>query len=239
MKHRSVSLLHNVMRFVRRRAHGAALALVLPLNAACGDERGSLVVFSDTTAAAASRVVALPFDPAELPAAAPATIPDGPLGDSVRLALARRDSVARADAAFQEVRRTANEAARALAPLDRRSAEYAGRYTAWAALADSAERLRTRRDAHTRRFDALVSRLDDPAALLGSGPPTRPLAAADSAARPTGRSIAEATLARGTATLELEPGPWWIIPLTDDGALRLPAVRREVVARSRDTVELK
>ncbi|HSJ65109.1 MAG TPA: hypothetical protein VK922_14550 [Gemmatimonadaceae bacterium] len=227
------------MRFVRRRARGAALALVLPLNAACGDARGSLVVVSDTTAAAASRVVALPFDPAELPAAAPATIPGGPLGDSVRLALARRDSVARADAAFQEVRRTANDAARALAPLDRRSADYAGRFAAWTALADSAERLRASRDAHTRRLAALVARLGDHAALLGSGPPTRPRAAADSAARPTGRSIAEAALARGVATLELAPGPWWITPVTEDGALRLPAVRREVTARSKDTVELK
>jgi hypothetical protein len=239
MKHRLTVLLPSRLRIVRLRRPGWAFALLAALPA-CDAGRTTLVVLSDTTAATAPRVVvALPFDPAALPAPAPAALPDGPRGDSVRLALARRDSMLRADVAWQGARTTANTAARALAPLDRRTAEYARRFAEWRRLADSAERLRDRRDAHSAHLTRLSQRLGDDARHLDATPPTRSRQAADSAARAMGGRIAEATLQSGAARLELADGEWWLTHTSQDGALRVPAIRRVLLSGTRDTVDLR
>jgi hypothetical protein len=208
---------------------------------ACGDARGSLVILSDTTAAPAVRVVvALPFDPAALPLVAAAPLPDGPHGDSVRLAIARHDSAARADAAFQRARTAANDAARSLARLDRASDGYEARYSAWWALADSAERLRATRDRVGRRLEALNTRLGPAAPELNGGAHrTRSRTSADSGARAAGRDLEAATLRGGSASVSLPPGEWWIACTTIDGALILPAVRVHIEAGGRDTVVLR
>jgi hypothetical protein len=235
MKHRSASLLRRGSRLVRLRALPAVALL-----AACDAGHATLVVLSDTTATTASRVVvALPFDPAALPAVHPAAMPRGSLGDSVRLAFARRDSALAAGGEFRRTRDAANALAQSLAPLDRRRTDYARRFAEWSALADSAERLRSRRDALARRLGALRARLGDAALLIDGAPSVRHRGAADSAAGASGRQIAEATLTNGSATLELVPGDWWIARAAPDGALRLPAVRRGVVAGGRDTVEVR
>lgn len=239
MKHRLTVLPRSRSRIVRLRRRGWALALAAALPA-CDAGRTSLVVLSDSTAATAPRVVvALPFDPAALPAPAPAALPDGPRGDSVRLALARRDSALHADAAWQDARTTANDAARALASLDRRTPEYARRFDAWRQLADDAESLRARRDALSERLTRLSQRLGDDARHLDATPATRSRQAADSAASAMGREIAEATLQGGTATLELSDGEWWLAHTVEDGALRVPAIQRVVLSGAPDTVDLR
>ena len=240
MKHRSVSLqlAHAPLARLCRRIAAGALVLV-PL-AACDDGRATLIVLSDSTAATGSRVVvALPFNPAELPPAAPAALPDGPAGDSVRLALARRDSAQRIASEFDRARSAANSFAKTLAPLDRRASDYARRYADWSTLADSAEALRARRDALTRRFVALRARLGDHAALLDAARPTLARHAADSAAQASGRRLAEAHLTNGKATLELEAGTWWLASATANGPVRLPALERTVVSGARDTVAIE
>ena len=240
MKHRSVSLQRAHAPLARLCRRIAAGALVLVPLAACDDGRATLIVLSDTTAATGSRVVvALPFDPAGLPPAAPVAIPDGPAGDSVRLALARRDSAQRIAMEFHRARSAANDLARTLAPLDRRAPDYARRHAAWSALADSAEALRARRDALTRRVETLRERLGGYAALLEVTPPTLARTAADSAAQASGRRLAEAQLTNGMATLELEAGTWWLASATANGPLRLPALERTVVSGARDTVEIE
>jgi hypothetical protein len=237
MKHLSSSLLRVRAPIARHRARRVALACSLLL-VACDASPATLVVFTDSRATAPGGVVlALPFDPATL--AAPAVrAPDGPRGDSVRLAVARRDSAALADAAFQRARTGANDAARALAPLDRTSADYSGRYSAWSALADSAERLRTARDAVLRRLAALRSALGDDAPAVHTDPPIRPRRAADSAALAAGRTLTEASPTGGVATLTLEPGEWWIVETSPGGAVRLPALRVEIRGGVRDTADL-
>ena len=206
---------------------------------ACDESPATLVVLTDTTAASASRVVlALPFDPASLPAPAPPAVPAGPLGDSVRLAHARADSAQQSDAVFQRARTAANEAARALAPLDRTTPAYARQFSSWNALADSAERTRANRDALRGRLTALRARLGDTAPPLGSAAPTLSRAAADSAARTEGRDIAESPVTGGLAIISLAPGTWWIVTSGGGNSLRLPALRVDVNAGAKDTVEI-
>jgi hypothetical protein len=239
MNHRSVSLLRVSSRHVRQRVRPWALASSFMLLGACDESPATLVVLTDTTAASASRVVlALPFDPAALPAPAPPSVPAGPLGDSVRLAHARTDSAQRSDAAFQRARSAANEAARALAPLDRTTPAYARQFSSWRAMADSAERVRAHRDALRGRLSALRAKLGDAAPPLESGAPTLSRATADSAARSEGRDIAEAPVAGGSAIMTLAPGAWWIVTTGGSSALRLPALRVEVNAGAKDTVEI-
>lgn len=206
---------------------------------ACDDARATLVILSDTTAVPAPRVVlALPFDPATLPIAPPAALPDGPLGDSVRLAIARHDSASQADVTFQRARAAANAAARALAPLDRTTAVYARQYEGWTDLADSAERLRAGRDALRKRIELLTGRLGARAPDLdGDAPRTRSRSAADSAARDSGREIGVATLRGTTGSVSVEAGEWWIAWTMPDGAVIVPAHRIEL-AGGVDTVLL-
>lgn len=208
---------------------------------ACGDARGSLVILSDTTAAPAIRVVvALPFDPATLPLVAGAPLPDGPHGDSVRLAIARHDSSTQADVVFQRARTAANDAARSLARLDRASDSYAVQYSAWSVLADSAERLLGARDRVTRRLEALNTRLGPAAPNLNGGAPrARSRASADSAVRAAGLELEATTLRGGSANVSLPPGEWWIACTAMDGALMLPAVRVQIETGDRDTVVLR
>ena len=205
----------------------------------CGDASATLVVLSDTTAAAPSRVVvALPFDPAHLPIVPETRVPEGPRGDSVRLALSRHDSSSRADAAFQTVRTAANEAASELATLDRTSAEYERRYEAWRSLADSAESLRTSRDRLRQRFEAIIDRLGPAARDVGSnGRRVRTRESVDSAARSADREPVFATLRDGEGRLLLSPGEWWLVRASAESVL-LPAHRIELASGAVDTISL-
>jgi hypothetical protein len=241
MKHRPAPLLWRGSRLARQLLVRLLQAALCAAALACGDARGSLVILSDTTAAPAVRVVvALPFDPAMLPSVAAAPLPDGPHGDSVRLAIARHDSAARADVLFQRARTAANDAARSLAPLDRSSGGYAARYSAWSALADSAERLRATRDRVRQRLKTLSTRLGPAAPELNGGVHrTRSRTSADSGARAAGLELQFATLRGGSARVSLPPGEWWIACTTMDGALILPAVRVQIEAGDRDTVVLR
>ena len=68
--------------------------------------------------------------------------PSGPVGHP--------DPAAALDSEFQRVRSALNEEARALAEMDRASAEYTTRYDAWLRDAAAAESLRARRDSIRR-----------------------------------------------------------------------------------------
>jgi len=240
MKHRPAPLLSCGSRFARQIAARATPALLIATVIACDDARATLVVLSDTTAAPASRVVvALSFDPATLPIAADAHIPDGPRGDSVRLAIARHDSASQVDATFQRVRTAANDAARALIPLDRTDENYAARYSAWTAIADSAERLRATRDRLRERIRAINMRLGAAAPdLNGNAPRTRSRASADSAARAAGHELKTTTLRSAAASVSVPAGEWWIAATTAEGALIVPAQRTQVGRGETDTVVL-
>lgn len=218
-----------------------APALLCTAVVACDDTRATLVILSDTTALPSSRVVvALPLDPAMLPIVQDAPLPDGSLGDSVRLAIARHDSASRADASFQRARTAANDAARALAPLDRTADGYAARYAAWRTLADSAERLRAERDRLRERLRRLNARLGPSAPdAAGDGRPRiRTLAAADSASQAVRRDPKVTTLRGGTAKVSLAAGDWWITETTLEGALIVPARRVTMTAGRTDTLAL-
>lgn len=219
----------------RRLLPGLALALL-----GCGDADGTLVVLTDTTAGAARRVVAaLPFDPAMLPAPPLPAPPDGARGDSVRLALALRDSAAALDAAFQRERLALNDEARALQGLDRRAGEYARRFDAWSARAGAAERDRTARDRLRARFRALRERLG--AEALPDAEATalrRSRSDADSAAAAQGRRIVDAVLTPPSGEIVLQPGSWWVVEAVPGHGLVLPALPVTVRPGSRDTVRL-
>lgn len=214
-------------------------ALLVCVASGCDDAPATLVVLSDTTAASPWRVVvALPFDPAELPIVPAEPIPEGRHGDSVRLALARHDSATRAAAAFERARMAANEAATELASGDRRSPEYARRFDSWKRLADSAESLRTTRDRLRQRLTALLNRLG-PAApdLDANGDRVRSREAADSMARVIGREPVFSTIRNGEARLVLPPGEWWLARTSEENVL-LPALRLEVEAGGVDTIRV-
>lgn len=208
--------------------------------AACEPVSATLVVLSDSRADPASLVVvALPFDPADLPSPPPPPLPDGPRGDSVRLALALHDSSALLDAGFQRSRAAANEAARTLLPLDRYTGAYAKGFAAWSDLASAAERTRESRDRLRSRVAVLRDRLGDALpSLKAHSPATRPRATADSAARHFDRAIVESALTDGSATLTLPAGAWWIATTGPGGALQLPATTVELEAGERDTVRI-
>ena len=209
--------------------------------AECEPASATLVVMSDSRADPASLVVvALPFDPAGLPAPTPPPLPDGPRGDSVRLALAVHDSAALLDAGFQRSRTAANDAARALIPLDRYTAAYAEGFAAWSELASAAERTRESRDRLRKRVAALRERLGDAMPPLEAhSSKTRPRATADSAARHFDRAIVETALTDGSATLTLAPGAWWIATTGPEGTLQIPASTVELEAGRLDTLRVE
>ena len=237
MKHRPAPLLWCGSRLARQIAVRLAPALLCTTVVACDDTRATLVILSDTTALPSSRVVvALPLDPATLPIVHNAPLPNGALGDSVRLAIARHDSASRADASFQRARAAANDAARALAPLDRTAEGYADRYAAWRVLADSAGRLRAERDRLRERLHRLNARLGPAAPDAAGRPRTRTLAAADSAAQAVGRDPKVTTLRGGSAKVSLAAGEWWITETTLEGALIVPARRVIMTSGRTDTL---
>ena len=208
--------------------------------AACEPASATLVVLSDSRADDASLVVAaLPFDPAGLPSPPPPPIPEGPRGDSVRLALALHDTAALLDADFQRSRAAANDAARALLPLDRYTDAYATGFAAWSELASVAERTRESRDRLRRRVAAFRERLGDAfPSLEAHSTAIRPRVTADSAARHFDRAIVESALTDGSATLTLPPGAWWIATTGPHGAIQIPAWMVELDAGEQDTVQI-
>jgi hypothetical protein len=149
------------------------------------------------------------------------------------------DSATLLNADFQRARAEANDAARALLPLDRYTAAYAEGFAAWSRMASAAERTRETRDRLRTRVAALRERLGDALPSPEShSPTTRPRASADSAARHFDRSIVERALTDGSATLTLAAGAWWIATTGPGGALQLPATTVELGPGARDTLEL-
>lgn len=114
---------------------------------------------NDTTLTRAGQEVLTAQDgPATVSSSAPPTARRAP-SDSVARYYAAADSADSLDAEFQRARAALNSEARTLAGADRRSRDYAARYTAFEARRDSAEALRVRRDRLRARRDALRERL--------------------------------------------------------------------------------
>ena len=96
----------------------------------------------DSTAAAAAPAASLPDRPTS-----------GPAADSLARLRLLADSARRLDAAFQRLRDSLVAESRALAALDRRTAEYARRYDAYVLREREATALRSRRDSLRTRAE--------------------------------------------------------------------------------------
>jgi hypothetical protein len=115
-------------------------------------------VIDTTLANAAQEVLAVPSNPATHVSTAPPAA-RGAFGDSIALYYVLADSADSLDDMFQGARAALNSEARAIGSGDRRSRDYATRYSDFEARRDSAEALRTRRDRLRGRRDALRARL--------------------------------------------------------------------------------
>jgi hypothetical protein len=214
------------------------------LAAACErPARGELHVIVDTTVVSAvQEVLALPFDPAALLArheAPQPALPDGPRGDSLRSFGALRDSASALDAAFQRERAALHRDAAAMRAMDRLSSAYAERFDQWTRRAAAADSLRSARDRLRRRMATLRARLGD---ALPAEEPENDVSltrtSVDSASRAGRHTVAASPAMRGSATLELATGRWWITAQTRDGEVLVPAVPLEIGPDARDTVRI-
>lgn len=127
-----------------------------------------------------------------------------------------------------------------LAGADRRTEEYGRRFDEHMARVGVASRTREARDRARRRAASLHAQLGvnapDPADRQTS-PTVRLRAALDSAARASGKAIVRTSVRNGHATIQVEPGIWWLAVEGDDGLLN--GVRRHHVRPgTRDTVRI-
>ena len=185
-------------------------------------------------------VIASPFDPRTMRAAQSPRGATEAVARSIARYYAATDSADSLDAAFRSARDSLNRDARALAGADRRTEEYGRRFDAYIARVAVATRTREARDRARRRAASLRTQLGvhapDPAERHTSSA-ARLRAALDSAARASGKPIVRASVRNRRATIEVDPGIWWIAVEGDDG--RLNDVRRhQVRAGKRDTVRL-
>jgi hypothetical protein len=185
-------------------------------------------------------VIASPLDPRALRAAASPASATGALGKSVARYYAVADSADSLDRVFQHERDALNREARTLVRADRRASTYARDYDAFMSRVAIATRTREARDRARRRAASLRAQLG--AHARG---PSRPRAdagmalhaALDSAARARGRRLERVMLRNRQATLDLEPGVWWIA-VEHDGGLLGGSRRHEVRRSARDTLRM-
>jgi hypothetical protein len=157
MPHRAARLLATV----RRLSSSSSLILccgVLACSRTDSSASTARVVNDTTLTRAGQEVLAAKANPAASAPGAPSSARRAP-GDSVAIYYPVADSADSLDAAVQRERAALNSKARALAGADRRSRDYATRYSAFEARRDSAEALRVRRDRLRARREALHERL--------------------------------------------------------------------------------
>jgi hypothetical protein len=185
-------------------------------------------------------VIASPIDPRALRAAASPQSRPGPLAKSVARYYAVADSADSLDRAFQRERDALNRDARRLAQADRRAHAYAPDYDAFMSRVAMATRTREARDRARRRAASLRAQLGAHAPELSRrhpDPVVRLHAALDSAARARGLQVERALLRNRRATLDLEPGVWWLA-VEHDGGLLGGTRRHEARRGARDTVRI-
>ncbi|HUF26865.1 MAG TPA: hypothetical protein VMM18_07790 [Gemmatimonadaceae bacterium] len=225
------------------RARLAAAAL-LPSIAACSPT-GTLVVVADGSVSGESlEVLALPVDPALMTAGAyvrHAPAPSGsPRADSIARVRMLDDSARATDERFQRVRAALNEEAHDIMQLDRRSADYAGRYDAHRVHLVEAERQRLARDRLRDRATAMRARLGNalrPGETAGNES-ARIASRADMDAARDGHRRARAIDAGGSAVaMELERGAWWV-GVARHGDSPASFTRVTIRGGSRDSIRL-
>jgi hypothetical protein len=196
-----------------------------------------LVVVSQPSARA---VIASPIDPRELRGTVSLQGTAGPLAKSIARYYATADSADSLDAEFQRARNALNRDARTLARGDRRAPEYARDYDAFMSRVAIARRTREARDRARRRAASLRNQLGaqvPDTARRHADPSTRWRAALDSAALARGQQVKRASVRDRRASLDLEPGIWWIAVEHAGGVLG-GARRHEARAGARDTVRI-
>jgi hypothetical protein len=185
-------------------------------------------------------VIASPVDPrAFRAAAASASAPDA-LAKSIARYYALADSADSLDRAFQRERDALNRDARRLVGADRRASSYARDYDALMSRVGVATRTREARDRARRRAATLRAQLGShaPDPSRRQGVPGIDLhAALDSAARAQGQQVKRVVLRDHQATLDLEPGVWWIA-VEHDGGLLGGTRRHDARRGARDTLRI-
>jgi hypothetical protein len=216
--------------------YATAFALLV-VNGCRSDEATLLVVVTHGSGRA---VIASPIDPRTLRAAASPDRVTSPLAKSIGRYYAAVDSADSLDAVFQRARETLNRDARTLARADRRAREYVRDYDAFMGRVTVATRTREARDRARRRAASLRAQLGDQApdpSRRHAGAAVRLRTALDSTVRARGQEVKRASLRNLRATLDLEPGVWWIIVEHDSGLLG--STRRHDVRRgARDTLHM-
>jgi hypothetical protein len=220
-----------------------AIAFALLAAVGCTSDDGDVVVIAHSESGRS--VIASPVDPRRVHAGVVRRLrAAGPVGDSIARYYVLADSADSLDAAFQEQRAALNRDARAMAAADRRSASYAREFDGLMKRVAMATRTREARDRLRRRATVLRTRLGSRMSTITRTPEgaERLRIALDSAAREHGTEVRRAPLSSRApsgqgASLQLEPGVWWIAVEDERGELR--AVRRhEVRAGVRDTVHI-
>jgi hypothetical protein len=216
--------------------YATAFALLVANGCTSGDAT-LLVVVSHGSGRA---VIASPIDPRALRATASPQSAAGPLARSIARYYAAADSADSLDAAFQRERDALNRDARTLARADRRTPEYARDYDAFMSRVAIATRAREARDRARRRSASLRAQLGAHArdsSHRHADPVIRLRTALDSATRARGQEVKRARLRDRRATLDLEPGVWWIA-VEYEGGLLSGTRRHEARGGARDTVRI-
>jgi hypothetical protein len=215
-----------------------ATTLVLLVSNACAPDEASVVVV--VGGAEGRAVIASPIDPRTLRTATTRELASGPVVTSMARYYAALDSADSLDAVFQRTRDELTPDARRLAQGDRRTPEYAREYDAYMSRVAIATRTREARDRLRRRAIALRAQLERRGAgqLHGDSQVfARLRSLLDSAARSKGRSLVRAEIRDRRATLDLEPGVWWLVVEHDSGLLG-PIRRHQARDGARDTVRI-
>jgi hypothetical protein len=219
------------------------MAFALLAAVGCTSDDGDLVVIASSESGRS--VIASPVDPRRVHAEVVRRLrAAGPVGDSIARYYAIADSADSLGAVFQEQRTALNRDARAMATVDRRTPSYAREFDDYMTRVATATRTREARDRLRRRATALRTRLGSRMSTATRTPEgaDRLRTALDSAARVRGREVQRVPLssrapAGRRASLELQPGIWWLALEDERGELH--AVRRhEVRAGVRDTVHM-
>jgi hypothetical protein len=150
------------------------------------------------------------------------------------------DSADSLDTAFQRARDDLTREARKLVRGDRRTREYARDFDAYMSKVAVATRTREARDRVRRRATALRTQIEKQSAAQSHGDAqafTQLRSLLDSAARSRGRPLIRAEIRDRRATLQLEPGIWWLAVEHDSGLLG-PVRRHEARGGARDTVQI-
>ena len=192
--------------------------------------RGELTVVLDSIRSGHAReVVIVPADPDALLVPPTLASPLSPAhADSVTRWRALTDSASVLDRRFQKERDAINREARAMEGGDRRSIGYVRRYDALQVRTVAAESLRTTRDRVRQR--AAARRPSGVAAPSPAAARARLLAATDGERR--ARTLRPG---RGSVSLRLAPGAWWI-GVADPGDVPPSFTRITLRAGARDTV---